>query len=73
MALPKNVVYRFVDDPRSDEVEMDLPGALTFKKGDVLKRGEKQWRVNRIQWELPGKESKQVPTLWVFLVNAWVN
>jgi hypothetical protein len=63
MGLPKNVVYQFVDDPRWDELEVDNAGALTFKKGDVLTKGERQWQVIKTQWELSDEESKRMPTL----------
>jgi hypothetical protein len=70
MGLPKNIVYRFVDDPRWDELEVDRAGALTFKKGDVLTIGGKQWQVDKARWELSDEESKRVPTLRIDLKKA---
>ncbi len=73
MGLLKNIIYRFVDDPRSDELETDLTGKVMFKKGDVLVKDGKQWRVDAVLWELPDEESKKVPTLRVYLFRTWVN
>ena len=65
--------YRFVDDPRSDEVELDRTGALSFRKGDILGRDGKLWRVGLVQSEMADENSKKVPTLRVDLTKAWVN
>lgn len=73
MGLPKNVVYRFVDDPRSDELEADLTGALTFRIGEILGRRGKFWRVVSARWELTVDNSQRVPTLRVYLMKARVN
>ena len=70
MGLQKNVVYRFVDDPRSDELEVDRTGKRAFRNGDILPRGERLWRVCSVQWELSDENSKRVPTLWVYLTKA---
>jgi hypothetical protein len=73
MGLPKNVIYRFVDDPRSDELEVDHSGALRFRAGEILGRGGKFWRVDSIRWELSSEHSQRVPTLRVYLTRAPVN
>jgi hypothetical protein len=73
MGLSKNVVYRFADDLRSDEPEFDEFGNITFRKGDILDKGGKQWQVDKVQWELPDEASPGLPTLRVYLVNARVN
>ena len=73
MGLAKIVVYRFVDNLQSDELELDRTGGLTFRKDDILTRGEKQWQVDKVQWESADEASRGMPTLWVYLVNARVN
>ena len=72
MGLLKIVVYRFVDDPRSDEVETDLSGALTLKKDDIIFKDGKYWKIKSTTLEDSINESQR-PTLWVYLVDTLVN
>jgi hypothetical protein len=67
----KQVVYRYNGHIDTDEIELDPPGELSFKKGAILQRHGKKWRVKFVEFE--SVELKALPSLRVYLVNAPAN
>lgn len=72
MASAKNIVYRYSDNVLSDDLEIDLTGELTFKKGDVILRSGKNWKIDSVHSEQYINDLRMV-TIWVYLVDVPVN
>jgi hypothetical protein len=45
MGCVRDVVYQFSDNIWQDDEQIDLTGELHFSKGEIIKRGGKNWRV----------------------------
>jgi hypothetical protein len=72
VASAKNIVYRYSDNVLSDDLEIDLTGELTFKKGDVILRSGKNWKIDSVHSEQYINDLRMV-TIWVYLVDVPVN
>jgi len=69
----KHIVYKYDDDPRSDEMDFDAHGSLTFTKGDILSRHGTSWKIESVEQELSSDEIMRIPTYWVYLSRVVVN
>jgi len=72
VATAKNIVYRY-SNSWDEEVEVDLAGALTFAKGDMVYRGGKVWKVDSITLDFDVAGGNRLPILWVNLTEMRVN
>ena len=68
----KHIVYKY-DDPRSDEMDFDAHGSLTFNKGDILSRHGTCWKIESVEQELSTDKIVRIPTYWVYLARVVVN
>jgi hypothetical protein len=66
--LAKKVVYRFNGHINLDETQLDPRGELTFKKGTILQRRGKNWKVKFVEFE--PVDPKALLSLKVYLVIA---
>jgi hypothetical protein len=73
MIPAKNIVYSYADKREFDELEVDMTGELSFKKGDIITRNWRTWKVESIHLHTEAEDAASIPTLWVLLVNAPVN
>jgi hypothetical protein len=73
MVGPKNVIYRYKGNLKSDELEFDKSGKLWFTQGDFVSRHGKTWKIESLQEEFWVGEPERMPTLWVYLVSVSVN
>lgn len=72
-ARVKHIVYKYSDDPRSDEMGFDARGVLTFAKGDIISRHEISWRIEAVEREPSMDDIMRIPTYWVYLTRVVVN
>jgi hypothetical protein len=66
--MAKQVVYRYNWHISLDEIQLDTRGELTFKKGTILRRRGKKWKVYLVEFEIVEREA--LPSLKVYLVNG---
>jgi hypothetical protein len=64
----KQVVYRYNGHLSSDEIEFDAHGDLTFKRGDIIRRPGRNWKVESTRLE-EVRGRKPLPSLLVCLVD----
>jgi hypothetical protein len=64
----KQVVYRYNGHQSSDEIEFDAHGDLLFAKGDIIRRPEKNWKVESTRLE-ENRGRRPLPSLLVCLVD----
>jgi len=72
VAGARNIVYQYSDNLWSDDLEIDLTGELTFKKGDIILRRGKNWKIDSVHSEQYINDLRMV-TIWVYLVDVSVN
>jgi len=72
MGVAKNIVYQYLHTVCPDDLEVDLTGELAFKRGDIIVRGGKHWRIDSVTVEDTTQELRR-PTLWIYLIEAPVN
>ena len=71
-ARVKHIVYKYGDDPRSDEMGFDPSGSLALAKGDIISRHEISWRIEAIEREPSVDGIMRIPTYWVYLSRVLV-
>jgi hypothetical protein len=62
-------VYRYNGHQCLDEIEFDAGGDQTFTKGDIVRRPEQNWKVERVHVEMLKGALSPNPSLWVYLVD----
>jgi hypothetical protein len=62
-------VYRYNGHLSSDEIEFDASGNRTFTPGDIVRRPEKNWKVDSTRLEILKGVLSPNPSLWVYLVD----
>lgn len=73
MPRTRKIVYQYSNPRYADEVEIDLTGELTFRVGEIVLRRWNHWRIDSVLFEDHVDDHKEMPTIWVFLVDAPVN
>ena len=63
------IVYRYNEHQCSDEIEFDVGGDRTFTAGDIVRRPEKNWKVESVRLEMLKGVLSSNPSLWVYLVD----
>jgi len=71
VACARKIVYQYSDTLWSDDLEIDLTGELTFKKGDIIVRRGKNWKIDSVHSEQYINDPRM--TIWVYLVDVLVN
>jgi hypothetical protein len=71
VASARNIVYQYSDNIWADDLEIDLTGELTFKKGDIILRRGKNWKIDSVHSEQYINDPRM--TIWVYLVDVLVN
>lgn len=66
----KHIVYKY--DDRSDEMEVDPRGLLTFTKDDIVFRHGTSWKIELAEQQ-GADDREQIPILWVYLTGVMVN
>jgi hypothetical protein len=69
----KQIVYKYDDDRRPDEMDFDARGPLTFTKGDIISRHETSWRIESVERESSVDNLLRIPTYWICLTHVVVN
>ena len=72
MTSARNIVYQYSDNIWSDDLEIDLTGELMFKKGDIISRRGKNWKIDSVHSEQCINDLRMV-TIWIYLVDVLVN
>jgi len=69
MSLPKQVLYRYNNEPQHDEVELDLDGIFAgYAEGQVVSRRNRSWKVNNLIFT-KSHAPTELPVLTVFLTD----
>jgi hypothetical protein len=72
MRLPKQIVFRYNDDPTSEEIDLDMDGEKTTpEQGGVIERKGMRWKVLQVNVEANAAEPFEVPVHRVFLTNKF--
>jgi len=67
--IPKQIVYRYNGDPKSEEVDQDLYGGPAVPEKDaVVDRKGKSWRVAKVDIETSGKN---IPVYRIYLTDRF--
>jgi hypothetical protein len=70
MKSAKQIVFRYNDDPATEEIDLDMDGEKsTPQQGSVLERKGEQWKVLRVNVETNATEPFEVPTHRVYLTK----
>ncbi len=67
---PKQIIYRYNGDAKTEEVEDDFHGDTWHKDGDRITRNGKKWKVVAINDETTAAGPMMVPVHRVFLKDA---
>ena len=72
MRVPKQIVFRYNDDPNSEEIDLDMDGdKSTPEQGGVVERKGMRWKVLQVKVEANAAEPFEVPVHRVFLTNKF--
>jgi hypothetical protein len=70
MRRAKQIVFRYNDDPSTEESDLDMDGEKSVPEPDsfIDRKGER-WKVVRVNMERSAEEPFAVPIYRVFLTN----
>lgn len=68
----KHIIYKY-DDDRSDEMDFDAHGSLTFTEGDLISRQNTSWKIEAVKKEASMGVLSRIPTYWVYLTRVFGN
>lgn len=70
MRLAKQIIFRYNDDPTTEEIDLDMDGDKSApKEGSLIERKGERWRVVEVKVETDPAEPFEVPVYKVFLTN----
>jgi hypothetical protein len=70
MKLAKQIVFRYNEDPATEEIDLDMDGDKSPPKpGSFIERKGERWKVVQVVVERNATEPFEVPTYRVFLTN----
>jgi hypothetical protein len=70
MKSAKQIVFRYNDDPTTEEIDLDMDGDKSApEQGSVIERRGERWKVLRVNVETNTAEPFEVPVHRVFLTN----
>jgi hypothetical protein len=72
MRSPKQIVFRYNDDPSSEEIDLDMDGdKSTPQQGGIIERKGTRWKVLQVNVEANAVEPFEVPVHRVFPTNKF--
>jgi hypothetical protein len=72
MRPAKQIVFRYNDDPTTEEIDLDMDGEKSApEQGSVIKRKGERWKVVEVKVEINAAEPFEVPIHRVFLTNEF--
>jgi len=72
MGTAKQIVFRYNGNPFTDEVVVDLRDEETVpERGAVIRRKEKQWKVEMVTKEETGTMPNAIPVYRVYLSDLF--
>jgi hypothetical protein len=70
MRAAKQIVFRYNDDPTSEEIDLDMDGDKSVPaQGSLVERRGERWKVVQVSVETSATEPFEVPIHRVFLTN----
>ena len=70
MRVAKQIVFRYNDDPTTEEIDLDMDGDKSVpKQGSFVERKGERWKVVQVNVETNVSEPFEVPIHRVFLTN----
>jgi hypothetical protein len=70
MRAAKEIVFRYNDDPTSEEIDLDMNGDKSVpEQGSLVERKGERWKVVQVSVETSVTEPFEVPIHRVFLTN----
>ncbi len=64
----KEIVYRYDQNSSNDERVVDSKGEIpTFKRGDVIERRGKRWKIQFVEIQPLVTDPKGLPIHWIYL------
>jgi hypothetical protein len=70
MRAAKQIVFRYNDDPTSEEIDLDMDGDKSVpEQGSLVERKGERWKVVQVSVETSVTEPFEVPIHRVFLTN----
>jgi hypothetical protein len=70
MRAAKEIVFRYNDDPTSEEIDLDMDGDKSVpEQGSLVERKGERWKVVQVSVETSVTEPFEVPIHRVFLTN----
>jgi hypothetical protein len=70
MNSAKQIIFRYNDDPASEEIELDMDGEkLTPSPNDLIDRKGERWKVLKVSVETNAAEPFAIPIHRVFLAS----
>ena len=70
MRVAKQIVFRYNDEPTTEEIDLDMDGDKSVpKQGSFVERKGERWQVVRVKVERNATEPFEVPIHRVFLTN----
>jgi hypothetical protein len=72
MRPAKQIVFRYNDDPTTEEIDLDMDGEKsTPERGSFIERKGERWKVLRVNVETNAAEPFEAPVHRVFLTNEF--
>ena len=72
MKSAKQIIFRYNDDPATEEIDLDMDGEKsTPEPGSLINRKGERWRVLRATVETNAAEPFEVPIYRVFLTKEF--
>ena len=70
MRVAKQIVFRYNDDPTTEEIDLDMDGDKSVpKQGSFVERKGERWKVVQVNVEKNLAEPFEVPVHRVFVTN----
>jgi hypothetical protein len=72
MRPAKQIVFRYNDDPTTEEIDLDMDGEKsTPERGSFIERKGERWKVVEVNVEIKPAEPFEVPVHRIFLSNKF--
>jgi hypothetical protein len=72
MRPAKQIVFRYNNDPATEEIDLDMDGEKsTPELGSFVERKGKRWKVIQVKIETNAAEPFEVPIHRIFLADEW--
>jgi hypothetical protein len=72
MKSAKQIIFRYNDDPTTEEVDLDMDGDKSIpEQGVLIERKGQRWKVLRVNVETNATEPFEVPVHRIFLISEF--